>query len=83
VKTLMGSTISLDVEEAETVWRVKEMIFENLNKNNIHCNKKDKKVGIEQIKLAVEGKCLSNENFLRDYNIKSDSILYMFLNIKG
>ena len=72
VKTLKGKTINLDVQSLDTIENIKDKINENM------------KILPEFQVLFFEGKELEEDDKnLEDYNIKSGSIIYLVLRLKG
>jgi ubiquitin C len=71
VKTLSGLTMTLEVEPSESIWEMKQKIQE--------------KEGISayQQRLVFKGKKLEEDRLLADYDIPTESTVYLILNCRG
>lgn len=71
IKTLTGSTITVDVDKNDTINQLKSKIAAKQG------------IPVEQQRLVFSGKQLDSSKTLGDYNVDKDSTLHLVLRLRG
>jgi ubiquitin len=71
IKTLQGTTVTVDVEADEPIANIKKKIHEKQG------------VPVDQQRLIFSGKELQDDKTCSDYNIQKDATLHLVLRLKG
>jgi ubiquitin len=71
IKTLQGKSITIDVNDTDTLESVKNKILEIEG------------IPVDQQRLVFNGKQLEDTNSINDYGIESDSTIHLVLRLRG
>jgi ubiquitin len=71
IKALTGKTITLEVEDTDTILLVKEKVQDTEG------------VPPKFVRFILAGKQLEDDRTLRDYNIKSEATVHLVLKLRG
>ncbi|KAL9648886.1 hypothetical protein ABK040_003816 [Willaertia magna] len=71
VKSLSGSTNKFQVEEEDKILYIKKLIQEKIG------------IGIEQQRLVLNGKILSDDKSVKESNVNVNTVLQLILQLKG
>jgi len=71
IKTLQGKTITMDVNDSDTIGAIKHRIFEKEG------------IPVDQQRLVFNGKQLEDAQTISSYGIEADSNIHLVLRLKG
>jgi ubiquitin C len=71
VKTLAGKTITVDVEEGDSVEQLKQKLFDKEG------------IPVDQQRLIFGGKQISDERSLADYGVTAGATMHLVLRLRG
>ncbi len=71
IKTLAGKTITLDVEENDTIDSIKKQIYDKEG------------IPVDQQRIVYNGKQLEDGNTVSSYNIGENTTLHLVLRLRG
>lgn len=70
IKTLQGKTMTLDVNNNDSILSIKDKIFEKEG------------IPVDQQRLVFNGKQLEDDNTIQDYGIDADSSIHLVLRLR-
>jgi ubiquitin C len=71
IKTLQGKTITIDVNDGDSIESVKKKITDIEG------------IPVDQMRLVFNGKQLEDANTIQDYGIEADSTVHLVLRLRG